>query len=176
MKKLYIVLIFALTSSLALAQSGLANLFTKSFEIVNEKSGKERFKGQILKGKRNGMGAVLSKNGAVYIGDFYRDEMTGLGMMIAADGTFVDHCDDCVIYVGNWKEGRKSGFGKCYDIDGNIVYKGQFADGKPTGTYPADKSNVDNRQLSLIDLDDNNLFLGETLNGIPNGLGVNGKP
>ena len=172
MKKLYIVLIFTLTSSLAFAQTGLANLFTKSFEIVNEKSGKERFKGQILKGKRNGMGAVLTKKGAVYIGDFYHDEMTGLGMMIAADGTSVDHCEDCVVYVGNWKEGSKSGFGKCYDIDGNIIYKGQFADGKPTGTYPTDKSNADNRQLSLIDLDDNNLFLGETLNGIPNGLGV----
>ena len=136
MKKLYIVLIFTLTSSLAFAQTGLANLFTKSFEIVNEKSGKERFKGQILKGKRNGMGAVLTKKGAVYIGDFYHDEMTGLGMMIAADGTSVDHCEDCVVYVGNWKEGSKSGFGKCYDIDGNIIYKGQFADGKPTGTYP----------------------------------------
>lgn len=172
MKKYLFVLTFTLSSSLAFAQAGLANLFTKSFEIVNEKSGKERFKGQILKGKRNGMGAILSKKGAVYIGDFYRDEMTGLGIMIASDGTSIENCEDCVVYVGNWKDGRKSGFGKCYDIDGNIIYKGQFSDGKPTDTYPADKPNVDNRQLSLLDLDNNNFFLGETINGIPNGLGV----
>ena len=118
MKKLYIVLIFTLTSSLAFAQTGLANLFTKSFEIVNEKSGKERFKGQILKGKRNGMGAVLTKKGAVYIGDFYHDEMTGLGMMIAADGTSVDHCEDCVVYVSNWKEGIAKGIGLYAARDG----------------------------------------------------------
>jgi len=78
MKKYLFVLSFTLTSSLAFAQAGLANLFSKSFEIVNEKSGRERFKGQILKGKRNGMGAILTKKGVVYIGDFYRDEMTGI--------------------------------------------------------------------------------------------------
>ena len=172
MKKYLLVLTFTLISSLSFAQAGLANLFTKSFEIVNEKSGKERFKGQILKGKRNGMGAIRTKKGVVYIGDFYRDEITGLGIMIASDGTSVDNCDNCVVYVGDWKDGRKSGFGRCYDIDGNIIYKGQFSDGKPTGTYPTEKSNVDNHQLSLLDLDNNNLFLGETINGIPNGLGV----
>lgn len=172
MKKYLFVLSFTLTSSLAFAQAGLANLFSKSFEIVNEKSGRERFKGQILKGKRNGMGAILTKKGVVYIGDFYRDEMTGIGIMIAADGASVENCEDCVVYVGNWKEGRKSGFGKCYDIDGNIIYKGQFSDGKPTGSYPSNQSNENDRQLSLLDLDNNNLFLGETINGIPNGLGV----
>lgn len=172
MKKYLFVLTFTLTSSLVFAQAGLANLFNKSFEIVNEKSGKERFKGQILKGKRNGMGAVLTKKGSVYIGDFYRDKMTGIGMIITADGTFVDDCEDCVVYVGNWKDGRKSGLGKCYDIDGNMIYKGQFSEGKPTGTYPSDKVNEDNRKLSLLDLGNNNLFLGETINAIPNGLGV----
>lgn len=172
MKKYLFILALALTSSSAFAQAGLANMFAKSFEIVNEKSGKERFKGQILKGKRNGMGAVCTKKGAVYIGDFYRDDMTGIGMMIAEDGNFVENCEGCVVYVGNWKDGRKSGLGKCYDIEGNMIYKGQFSDGKPTGIYPADKSTEDHRQLSLLNLDGNNVFLGEAINGVPNGLGV----
>lgn len=172
MKKLVNLFLFAILSSSVYAQTGLTDLFVKSFEIANEKSGKERFKGQILKGKRNGMGAILTKKGVVYIGDFYRDEMTGIGIMIAADGTFVENCNDCVVYVGNWKDGCKSGFGKCYDIDGNMIYKGQFFDGKPTGTYPMNKSIKNDCQLSLLYLDNSNLFLGETINNIPNGLGV----
>lgn len=169
----YLVLAFLCFWAIGIhAQTGLADLFSKSFEIVNEKSFKERFKGQILKGKRNGMGGILTKKGVVYIGDFYRDQMTGIGMMIAANGTSIDNCEGCVVYVGNWKDGSKSGFGKCYDIDGNIIYRGQFSEGKPTGSYPATSSIEDNRHLSLIDLDNSNVFLGETTNDIPNGFGV----
>ena len=42
MKKYLFFLTFALTNSSAFAQAGLADLFTKSFEIVNEKSGKDK--------------------------------------------------------------------------------------------------------------------------------------
>lgn len=66
MKKLICLFFIAIISSSACAQAGLTDLFTKSFEIVNEKSGKERFKGQILKGKRNGMGSVRTKKGLIY--------------------------------------------------------------------------------------------------------------
>lgn len=113
---------------------------------------------------------VSARRRALYIGDFYRDEMTGIGMMIATDGSNVDNCEGCIVYVGNWKDGRKSGFGKCYDVDGNMIYKGQFSNDKPTDSYPAHAD--DNRHLSLLDLDDNKVFLGETTNDIPNGLGV----
>lgn len=172
MKKYLFLLLLSLTGSSASAQAGLTDLFTKCFEIVNEKSGKERFKGQILKGKRNGMGSMLTKKGMVYIGDFYRDKMTGMGMMIASDESFVDNCEGCVVYVGNWKDGIKSGFGKCYDIDGNMIYKGQFSEGKPTGSFPSNSPIDDNRQLSLQDFGNNTIFLGEAINDIPNGVGV----
>jgi len=165
------LLCIVLSCQLSFAQIGLTDLFAKSFEVVNEKSGKERFKGQILKGKRNGMGSVLTKKGVVYIGDFYRDEMTGIGMMVAADDTFIENCEGSVVYVGNWKDGQKSGIGKCYDIDGCMIYKGSFADDKPIGDYPTQSTDDDNVNLSLINIGDN-MFFGETTDGIPNGHGV----
>jgi hypothetical protein len=172
MKKIAFLLFLVLTGSSAFAQTGLASLFSKAFETVNEKSGKERFKGQILKGKRNGMGATFTKQGFVFIGDFYRDEMTGMGMMIAADGSSIANCEGCAVYVGNWKDGRKSGFGKCYDIEGNMIYKGQFAEDKPTGSYSTAVLADESRHLSKLQLGINRIYLGETTDNKPNGLGV----
>ena len=57
------------------------------------------------------MGVLLQRNGALYIGDFYRDMISGYGMFIASEDSYVDNCDSCTVYIGNWKNGVKSGFG-----------------------------------------------------------------
>lgn len=147
----------------------ISNVFAKAFEIVNEKNGKERFKGQILKGKRNGMGLVSFKDGSVYAGDFYRGNRTGYGLLISS--TNIDNCDSCVVYVGNWKDGKKEGNGICYAGSGEILYQGAFVDDKPTGIYPSANRNFQ-KSFSVMDLGNDDVFIGEMENGNANGLGL----
>ena len=88
-KKSYILLFFSFFLLISNAQEKSINhIFSKTLEVVNEKNKKESFKGQILKGKRNGMGVLLQRNGALYIGDFYRDMISGYGMFIASEDSY----------------------------------------------------------------------------------------
>ena len=62
------------------------NLFEKSFEVANGRCMGGKFKGQIVKGRRNGMGFILNKESFLYAGDFYRGDVTGMGIMISPNG------------------------------------------------------------------------------------------
>ena len=147
------------------------DLFAKSLKFVNERKGKEVFKGQIISGERKGMGILSAEDGsAYYIGDFYNDDISGYGMYIAVND-FVKNCENCCVYVGNWKKGKKEGFGRCYNHDGTIIYQGQFANDKPVGTYPSDGIKT-SKVFSVRSDDDTNSYIGEIVDGIPEGLGL----
>lgn len=163
------ILAFNIMSVLNAQSLSLTSVFSKAFEVVNEKNGKERFKGQILKGKRNGMGFIINKKGSVYAGDFYRGSVTGYGMLIASK--HVDNCDSCVIYVGNWKDGKKTGYGVCYGDNGDVIYQGQFVDDKPSGIYPSENPRLE-KYFTLIEVNGGDFFLGEMKNERANGFGV----
>lgn len=160
---------FLLTAS---AQENNINvLFSKVLEVVNEKNKRESFKGQILKGKRNGMGLLASKDGSLYIGDFYRNNTSGYGMFIAPKGGYVDNCDSCTVYIGNWRNGVKSGFGTCYANNGDMIYQGQFDGDTPTEQYP--KVNINQQKyFSCFDFGNGDFFLGEIKKGTANGYGI----
>lgn len=168
-KLLVIILAFAFISVLNAQDKNFVSFFSKAFEVVNEKNGKEKFKGQILKGKRNGMGFICYKKGAIYVGDFYRGEATGYGMYISSGQ--VENCDSCVVYVGNWKGGKKSGFGICYTSNGDVIYQGQFTNDVPTGKYPSEKLSIE-KSFTLLEFGEGSYFLGEIKNGNADGFGV----
>lgn len=171
-KKSYILLFlsfFLLTSNAQ--EKSINHIFSKTLEVVNEKNKKGSFKGQILKGKRNGMGVLSQRNGALYIGDFYRNMISGYGMLIAPENSYVDNCDSCTVYIGNWKNGEKSGFGICYANNGNMIYQGLFEKNKPTSQYPS--TNIDQQKyFSYFDFGNGEFFLGEMKKGIVNGYGI----
>lgn len=145
-----------------------AHTFDNSF--VKSKYGK--FKGQFLKGKCNGMGVLQMKDNSLYFGDFMNGEITGYGIKIATSGKqLLSNCPGAMIYIGNWNKGQKSGIGTCYDNEGKVVYHGNFLADKPTATYPAQASQTD-KLFSIIELSDGGTFIGETKQGIPNGLGL----
>ena len=171
-KKSYILLFFSFFLLISNAQEKSINhIFSKTLEVVNEKNKKESFKGQILKGKRNGMGVLLQRNGALYIGDFYRDMISGYGMFIASEDSYVDNCDSCTVYIGNWKNGVKSGFGICYANNGDIIYQGQFEKDKPISQYPS--NNIDlQKYFSYFDFGNGEYFLGEMEKETANGYGI----
>ena len=163
-------LVLALCANYMNAQSQkYFQAFSKSFEIASEKKGKEKFKGQIIKGKRSGMGLYLFKDGSVYAGDFYMNSVTGFGMLLASGQ--ITNCDNCQVYVGNFKDGKKSGSGICYNENGNIIYQGQFLDDKPIETYPSINPSKE-RHFSFIDLGSNNTYVGEFTDKDINGFGV----
>ena len=115
------------------------------------------------------MGFVLYKKGDLYAGDFYRDQIAGYGLLIASKE--IKNCNGCKAYVGNWKDGKKNGFGTCYDNNGTPIYQGQFADDKPTGKYPTGVQEC-LKHFSQIELNDGNYFVGETIEGKPSGFGI----
>jgi hypothetical protein len=39
-------------------------------------------------------------------------------------------------YIGTWKEGKKEGYGSCYNKKGKLIYQGLFKNDKPKQKYP----------------------------------------
>lgn len=145
------------------------HLFNKSFENANGRYMGGKFKGQIVKGRRNGMGFVLNKDEFLYAGDFYRGDISGMGMIIMPSG--IDECPDGIIYVGNWEKGIKNGYGRCYDEAGNIIYQGTFSNDVPQGPVPNTELG-NQRHFGFCCLGDNLYYVGEFNNGIANGMGI----
>ena len=98
------------------------------------------------------MGVLLQRNGALYIGDFYRDMISGYGMFIASEDSYVDNCDSCTVYIGNWKNGVKSGFGICYaNMEILFFTKDNSRKDKPISQYPS--NNIDLQKIFFLYFD-----------------------
>lgn len=138
-------------------------------DILFGQNNKEDYMGQYnYNGKRkNGFGIERYKNGAVYIGDFVENEISGRGMLISLKKG-ISNVDGAFVYVGNWREGKKSGRGVCYDASGKVVYSGKFVNDKPS-----EKSSADSKNRSFVIKDiDNNLYLGEMSGDSQDGFGL----
>lgn len=150
----------------------------KIVDNVTEKySYNDAYKGQKSNGKKDGMGVFYWWNsGSYYFGEWSNGNMNGYGISVRAEGYTINDCPDCVYYVGNWKDDKKSGKGTCYDRYGNLIYYGDFADGRPTGTYPTTES-YSSYKFECIKYDYNDshnrdVYVGETKNGKRHGYGI----
>lgn len=138
-------------------------------DILFGQNNKEDYMGQYnYNGKRkNGFGIERYKNGAVYVDDFVENEISGRGMLISLKKE-ISNVDGAYVYVGNWREGKKSGRGVCYDASGKVVYNGKFVNDKPS-----EKSSADSKNRSFVIKDiDNNLYLGEMSGDSQDGFGL----
>ncbi|RHO73611.1 hypothetical protein DW083_05460 [Parabacteroides sp. AF48-14] len=171
MRIILFVFFVACLAQSSLSQNIIEDIFSKSLEVVSDKGRKELYKGQIIKKKRTGMGLLKMKDGALYIGDFSKGEMTGYGMLLVPEGNSVSNCDNCAVYVGNWQDGEKTGSGVCYAKNGDVLYSGKFKEDRPINAYGStDDSPL--RYFSLFENSDGNMFLGEVNDGNFNGFGV----
>lgn len=93
------------------------------------------YKGEWANDRFNGRGKMTWTDGDVYEGSYKDGKRHGLGTYTTTSGT-LNNCPDCTKYQGYWKENDKHGWGKCYDEYDNLLYDGDFRDGKPTGRYP----------------------------------------
>lgn len=94
-----------------------------------------RYTGEWLEAKMHGTGKYTWKDGDTYDGEWNDNMMEGTGTFTVIDGT-VANCADCKKYVGQWEDDKKVGWGICYAANGSVLYEGNFAADKPTGTYP----------------------------------------
>ena len=117
------------------------------------------------------MGICKWKDGTLYIGDFTKGEVNGYGIQLVPKDYKMPYCEGCIVYVGNWKNGVKSGEGTCYNKNGDVIYFGNFENNMPTETYPT-KEDFSTYQFSLIEYDGGNKYLGETNTGILDGYGI----
>ncbi len=144
----------------------------KVVDNVTEKYSDDVYKGQKSNGKRNGMGVYRWNSGSYYFGEWSNGDMNGYGLRVCGEGRAISNCPDCVYFVGNWKDDKKSGKGTCYDKYGNLIYYGDFADDRPTGTYPT-TGNYSSYKFECINYESNNsVYIGETKDGKRHGYGV----
>ena len=143
-------------------------------EILFGKESKLNYIGQYnYNGKRkNGFGIERQKNGALYVGDFSENNISGRGMLISkAKG--ISNVPGAVVYVGGWYDGAKSGKGTCYDAEGAVIYKGRFEKDKPA-VESADTAGYGIHRFAMINWEED-LYLGEVTNGCPDGFGLTVK-
>lgn len=115
------------------------------------------------------MGILNLKKKGVYCGDFSRNNFHGFGIQISNNGKTISKCGNAKFYVGRWFRGKKEGRGKLYDEHGSLIYDGNFSDDFPTSSEFTVKN--DSLKFSVMVIDDE-LFIGETINDIPNGYGI----
>lgn len=168
----FLLPLFVFFASKISAQDSLNNVLhslCKSFEMTNGKYLGGKYKGQIVKGHRNGMGFVLNKDNFFYAGDFYRGDISGMGIIIMPKG--IKGCPECTTYVGSWENGHKTGFGRCYNDFGDLIYQGLFSNDLPQGEFPNIRSKS-NKRFNICDLGDKTYYVGEFYNGIADGKGI----
>jgi hypothetical protein len=131
------------------------------------------YKGQTVRNTRNGLGIFLWSDSTLYLGhwDGSFGMKNGVGMYIPPVGYETDYCDNCNYFVGNWNDDKRSGQGNCYDINGNLIYKGGFTQDRPTDVYPS-TTDYSAYKFEYLSLPDGNSYVGETFNNQPEGVGV----
>ena len=118
---------------------------------------------------RNGLGVYSWPDGSFYWGEWSDGVCEGEGLYIAAATYTLSHCPGCTFYVGSFVNNARSGWGACYDMDGNLVYEGNFSADAPTGSFPS--SGQSNKRFEILKID-GGYYVGETMNGKRHGKGV----
>ena len=83
------------------------------------------FKGEYLKGKRNGKGVEYFQNNKIkFEGEYLNGKKNGIGKEYNKKG---------LVYEGEYLDGKKHGKGKEYDKYKNLIYEGEYFKGKKHG-------------------------------------------
>ena len=131
------------------------------------------YKGHFKRGKRNGIGELVSKLGDFYQGIWEHDQLHGEGRAIYADGSY---------YQGNFYEGEFEKFGKLFDQETKSIYEGGFLSNEKSGQgkeiykdgsiYKGGFFDGVKNGRGIFDFEDGSFFEGEFLNDFISGKGV----
>lgn len=139
----------------------------KVLDYVTKRTTNGAYKGQIYNGSKYGYGVYWWKEGDYLFGYWSNNRKTGYGIYIYGDGYEMENCPECVYFVGY---SVKSDRGACYDKYGNLIYFGDFSNGRPTGTYPT-TDNYSSYKFECKEYDGDR-YIGETYKGQRHGQGI----
>ena len=96
-----------------------SNLISKNpvFGPLKYKSNGDTYKGQYLRGQKDGFGELTTTKGEGYVGEFRGDLKHGKGRLVFENGD---------LYEGEFKEGLAQGKGKFFNNQIGSVYEGDF--------------------------------------------------
>ena len=89
-------------------------------EITNRSDGKFIYKGEFLKGRKDGKGKFIHEGIREYVGDFVDGKFHG-------EGTLKLITED-LTYIGQWVKGKRSGYGTEIDNKNGYEYFGEWID------------------------------------------------
>ena len=156
----------------ALVRGGWREKMRKAFDNPSYFYNNGRYKGGLNNG-RNGLGAYWwTEDDDFFWGDYAGGDRNGNGIYyIGGTNRHISNCNNCIYYVGPWKDNKKNGKGTCYDKDGKLIYYGDFKDDAPTGTYPSTTS-YSSYKFECVEYSDGDVYIGETKDGKRHGYGV----
>lgn len=117
------------------------------------------YEGNFVEGKRQGYGKYTWSNGNIYEGLWSDGTHAGKGKYMWKNGDQ---------YEGDWVDGRRTGYGK-YTFANGIINEGYF----DKGIYKGKESGIVkvNKTQGTLKLSDSVHYVGEIVNGKPNGRG-----
>ena len=120
-----------------------------------------------------GLAFQLLADGTIYFGGYgFSDNTETITLMICGDGYEVPNCPGGWVYSGNYLNGKKNGDGVVYDRLGKLIYSGEFKDDMPTGKFPDNYPDKAAYTFEIVELNDNQLYVGELTDGVSDGMGI----
>ena len=143
------------------------------YNVTTKYSNGEVFKGETdASGKRSGYGIYCHNGDSYYVGTWKNDKRNGYGLYISRDGREMPGCPGCVYFSGAWSSDTRSGSGFCFNKYGNLIYAGNFKNGKPTDPYPSTDTDL-GLQFECIEMNNHmGYYVGTTSNGSPFSFGM----
>ena len=117
----------------------------------------------------DGLGVMSWPGGTYYWGEWSEGYYEGEGIYLLSSTYQIPHCPGCSIYVGSYVKNKKSGWGACYDQNGDLVYEGGFADDTPTSPFPTPIPSGRRFEVHKVD---GGFYVGEVMNGKRDGKGI----
>ena len=129
------------------------------------------YEGEWKNGKRDGIGILIKKDIARFLGEFVENKVNGFGKLF-----FEESGDE---YIGYWKDSQTNGIG-IYNKRGLISYKGEWKKDKQNGfgvekwpkfEYEAEDSNGNKEGYGIFNIKDA-IYEGEMKDDNFNGIGT----
>ena len=100
------------------------NSLLKNYKFKGYTFNNGKYIGDFLNEKRQGYGKFLKANNSYYVGEWFNDYEHGNGIIYSD----MNPESKNIIYEGEFQNGKPNGFGKCFYENGNY-YEGEFLEG-----------------------------------------------
>ena len=151
-------------------EAGWRKAVKKVMDHATDTFSSDKYKGVLAANKqRDGLGVYLWSDGSSYWGEWSEGHFEGNGIYIASPSEELSNCPGCAFYVGSFVDNARSGQGRCYNLNGDLIYSGSFSGGVPTDPYPSGENPSRRFEIQSINGD---YYIGETLDGQRHGTGI----